>query len=75
MKLSHTNQNSKNSKKVVAETVVCFVLMKVLSQFLEDVSPLIQEASSVLTTWRGVAGFKTLCGSVLTKSLGPLVGH
>ena len=26
-------------------------------QFLEDVSALIQEASSVLTNWRGVAGF------------------
>ena len=26
-------------------------------QFLEDVSPLMQEASSVLTTWVGVAGF------------------
>ena len=38
-------------------------------QFLEDVSPLTQEASSVLTNWRGVAGFYTLRGSVLTESL------
>ena len=28
-----------------------------LFQFLEDVSSLIQEASSVVTNWRGVAGF------------------
>ena len=28
----------------------------VVARFLEDVSPLIQEASSVLTNWRGVAG-------------------
>ena len=35
-------------------------------QFLEDVSSLTQEAS-VLTNWRGVAGFYTLCGSVLIE--------
>ena len=44
-----------------------------LFQFLEDVSPLTQEASSVLTIWKGVAGFETLCGSVLTESLRTLV--
>ena len=38
-------------------------------QFLEGVSPLIQKASSVLTNWRGVAGFQTLCGSVLKEAL------
>ena len=36
-------------------------------QVLEDISHIIQEASSVLTNWRGVAGFKTMCGSVLTE--------
>ena len=30
---------------------------------------LIQEASSVPTSWRGVAGLHTLCGSVPTESL------
>ena len=44
-----------------------------LFQFLEDVSPLTQEASSVLTIWKGVAGFETLCESVLTESLRTLV--
>ena len=29
-------------------------------QVLEDISHIIQEASSVLTNWRGVAGFKTV---------------
>ena len=39
-------------------------------QFVEDVSPLIQEASSVLTNWRRwVAGLWTLCRSILTESL------
>ena len=38
-------------------------------QFCEDVSPLIQEASSVLTSWRGAAGFYTLYGSVLTEAV------
>ena len=28
-----------------------------LFQFIEDVSPLIQEASSILTNWRGAAHF------------------
>ena len=32
-------------------------------------SPLIQEFSLVLTNWRGVAGFSTLCGSVLSVHL------
>ena len=34
--------------------------------YIVSASPLVQEASSLLTNWRGVAGFKTLCGSVLT---------
>ena len=51
------------------------VLFVDLFQFLEDISPLIQEASLVLTHWRGVAGFQTLRGSVLAESLGPLVGR
>ena len=36
-----------------------------LFQFLEDVSLLIQEASSVLTYWRGVAGLKPCVGMSL----------
>ena len=40
-----------------------------LFQFLKDVSPLIQEASSVLTNWSGVAGLEILCRSVLTEPL------
>ena len=32
-------------------------------QFLEDLSPPIQEASSVLTNWREVEGSQTLRGS------------
>ena len=36
-------------------------------QFDEDVSPLIPEASSLLTIWRRVIGFQTLCVSVLTE--------
>ena len=41
-------------------------------RFLEDISPLIKEASSVLTNWRGVAG--SLCGSVLAESLRLVLG-
>ena len=37
--------------------------------FLEDVSPVIQKASSALTNRRGVAGFLNLCGSVLAAML------
>ena len=37
--------------------------------FWEDVSPLIQEASWVLISRRGAAGFETLHGSVLTESV------
>ena len=56
-------------------------------QFLEDGLSVIGEASSVLTNWRGVAGFYPLGGSVLTElfrspvnswvseSLWPLVGR
>ena len=36
--------------------------------FLQNVSPLIQEASSVLTGGE-FAGFQTLCGSVLSELL------
>ena len=43
-------------------------------QFLEDVSPLIQEASSAPSNWTGAADFLTLCGSVLTESLRTAVG-
>ena len=59
-----------------------------LFQSLEDVSPLIHEASSVLTNWRGVAGFlwncvwegpyrvvKDTCWLWVSESLGPLVAQ
>ena len=36
---------------------------------IQDVSPLMQEDSSVLTNWRRVAGFESLCRSLLTESL------
>ena len=57
-----------------------------LFQCLEDVSPLIQEASSILPNWRGVAGFlhsawecphrvvKDRCGLRVSELLGPLEG-
>ena len=39
--------------------------LDVFFQFPEDVLPLIQAASSVLTNWKGVVGFLTMCGSLL----------
>ena len=59
--LSHSGHGNSNS---------CFVGNWTCFQFVKDVSPLIQEASSVVTNWRGVAGFQTLCGNVLTELLG-----
>ena len=56
-------------------------------QFLDNVSPLIQEASSVLTNWRGVCRLlnsvwkcpyrvvKDTCELWVSESLGPLVSH
>ena len=38
-------------------------------QFLEDVSPLFQEAYSVLTTWRGVTVSHRLLNSVLSQTI------
>ena len=53
-------------RPVLSGLAACGCRAEVLVLEGEDVSGLIQEASSVLTNWRGVAGFSTLCGSVLT---------
>ena len=81
---------------VVAEAMKLKLMLTILSyagfllnfllnvlQFLEDISPLIQEASLVRTNWRGVAGFfyavwrvltETSMSSCISESLGPLMG-